>query len=112
MLQFESFYGVHLSDLEITIATRNAGESFVDSMVDNEYCTQNDETESRVAYWEAMRPSTIRRKHIETILAKPETVILHTHPGKTSYHDNMEWVKSLEKGVWVSPGQVIALIQT
>ena len=117
VLQFESFHGVHLSDIEITVAARNAGESFVDSMVSNEYDTEEEghvdiePLETRVAYWEAMRPSTIRRKHIETILAKPETVILHTHPGKTSYHDNMEWVKSLEKGVCVSPGQVIALIQ-
>ncbi len=68
VIQFESFHGVHLSDVEITVATRNAGESFVDSMIENEYDDPSEETESRVAYWEAMRPSNIRRKHIEFLV--------------------------------------------
>ena len=115
--EFESFHDAILSEAEILRATRNAGESFVDSMVANEYDTEKEgytdlaPLADRVAHWEAMRPGVIRRKHIQAILAKPETVVLYTHPGKTAYYDNTEWVKSLAKGVWTSPGQVIALIQ-
>lgn len=115
--EFESANSVALSDSEIIAATKKAGELFIDSMVANEHDTEREghtdlaPLAERVAYWEAMRPSVIRRKRIESILANPETVILYKHPGKTSYYDNTEWVKSLEKGVWASPGQVIALFQ-
>jgi hypothetical protein len=70
VLQCESFYGVHFTDTEVLVATRNAGESFVDSMIDNEYettCQDLAPIEQRVAHWEAMRPSTIRRKHLEAL---------------------------------------------
>jgi len=62
---------------EIIKATRDAGESFVDSMVNNEHDTEEDRAQypdlaplsDRVAYWEKMRPSVIRHAAIKTILA-------------------------------------------
>lgn len=47
----------------ILTATREAGERFVDSMIDNE------PDESQRPKWEAMRPSVVRQKQIEKILA-------------------------------------------
>jgi hypothetical protein len=73
VLQYESYYEVHLTDTEVLVATRNAGESFVDSMIDNEYETTGEDLapiEQRVEHWESMRPSTIRRKHLETLAAQ------------------------------------------
>jgi hypothetical protein len=73
--EFESFHGVCLSDPEIIKAIRSAGESFVDSMVTNEHDTEKEgytdisPLADRVAYWEAMRPSSNRKKHIESILS-------------------------------------------
>jgi len=76
VLQFESFHGVHCTDAEVLVATRNAGESFVESMIQNEYDTEEEgytdlaPIEQRVEHWESMRPSTIRRKHLETLAAQ------------------------------------------
>ena len=73
VLQYESFHGVHCSDTKVLIATRNAGESFIESMIQNEYDTEGEgytdlePLEERVAHWEAMRPSNIRRKHLESL---------------------------------------------
>lgn len=47
----------------ILTATREAGERFVDSMLDNEA------DESQRPKWEAMRPSVARQKQIQNILA-------------------------------------------
>jgi hypothetical protein len=76
ILQYESFYGVHCTDAEVLVATRNAGESFVESMIQNEYDTEEEgytdlaPIEQRVEHWESMRPSTIRRKRLETLAAQ------------------------------------------
>ena len=88
ILRFEQDNGVEFADNDIRLAHGVAGEGFVDSMVQNEWDTPdcdhvwraNDETEDtgvlvtpsmsrelRVAEWEAMRPSTIRRNHIEKL---------------------------------------------
>ena len=66
-------------------AIREAGEQFVDSMKENERDTENEvrdglycghpiePLDDRLAYWEAMRPSVVRRKAIEVIVAPKTT---------------------------------------
>lgn len=72
---FELFHGYNLSDTEIIKATRNAGESFVESMINNEYDTEREGYTDlapfveRVAYWEAMRPSRNRKCHVKQLLS-------------------------------------------
>ena len=77
----ETDNGVEFTPEEILRATRAAGEEFVDSMVSNEHDTEEcvtdglydgypiDPLETRVARWEAMRPSTVRRAAIAATLA-------------------------------------------
>jgi hypothetical protein len=66
---------VEFTPSEIIEASRDAGERFVDSMIQNEYDTQESEyddiapLEERVARWEAMRPSIVRRKAIMEALS-------------------------------------------
>ena len=77
VLDFEEFHGVSVSDSDLLKATRAAGESFVDSMVQNEHDTELEgytdlaPLEDRIAHWEAQRPSTVRRKQIEALLSNP-----------------------------------------
>ena len=71
---------VEFTPAEILKATRDAGESFVDSMIQNEHDTEEsvkdglygghpiDPLESRVAGWEALRPSKTRKAAIGAIL--------------------------------------------
>lgn len=59
--EFES--GTENDAATILKALREAGERFVDSMQENEHDTD------RLAYWEAMRPSVVRRKAIEVMVA-------------------------------------------
>ncbi len=70
--EFES--GVEYDAATILRSIREAGEQFVDSMRDNEHDTCNDgditadERDENIARWEAMRPSTIRRKAINAMI--------------------------------------------
>jgi hypothetical protein len=113
---FESSNGVALSDAEIIKATRNASESFIDSMVANEWDTEKEgytdiePLADRVAQWEAMRPSMVRIKQIKECLESGTVRVIYTHPGKSSYHDGLEWIKSLPTGFWLAPGQAVAVI--
>lgn len=77
----EAFAGVEYDAQTVLASVREAGEMFVDSMVQNEHDTETavinglycgfpiDPLEVRVAKWEAMRPSVIRQKQIEELLA-------------------------------------------
>ena len=66
---------VEFTPSEILEASRDASERFVDSMIQNEYDTQESDyddiapLEERVARWEAMRPSVVRRKAIMETLS-------------------------------------------
>lgn len=59
----EFWENVEFDAKTILTATREAGERFVDSMLNNEA------DESQWPKWEAMRPSAARQKQIEKILA-------------------------------------------
>lgn len=59
----EFWENVEFDAVTILTATREAGERFVDSMLNNET------DESQWAKWEAMRPSVMRQKKIEKILS-------------------------------------------
>lgn len=61
--EIEFWDNVEFNAKTILTATREAGERFVDSMLDNET------DESQWPKWEAMRPSVVRQKQIEKILA-------------------------------------------
>jgi hypothetical protein len=77
--EHEMWNGVEYDAKTILRATREAGEQFVDSKVQNEHDTEQevkdgmyqgypiDPIEQRVAKWEAMRPSTVRRLAILAI---------------------------------------------
>lgn len=74
--EFEFEHGVEFSAIEVMKALRMAGESFVDSMQQNECDTEEavkdglyggypiDPLESRIAGWESMRPSVIRKNQL------------------------------------------------
>lgn len=55
--------GIEYDAQTILASIREASEKFVDSKIDNET------DESQWAKWEAMRPSVMRQKQIEKILA-------------------------------------------
>lgn len=61
--EYEMWNGVEYDAATILGATREAGERFVDSMVQNEH------DKEQVAKWEAMRPSTVRRSAILKIVS-------------------------------------------
>lgn len=77
--EHETWNGLEYDSQTIIRAIREAGERFVDSMVENEYDTEQEvkdgmyqgfpiaPIEKRVAQWEAMRPSTVRRLAILAI---------------------------------------------
>jgi hypothetical protein len=79
--EFEFEHGVEFSSEQIIKALRAAGESFVESMqqneIDTEECVRDglyngypiDSLETRLAGWEAMRPSVIRRNALVSILS-------------------------------------------
>ena len=79
IMELENECGKTFSDEQIIQAWRDGGERFVDSMQSNEYdteeCVKNglyngypiDSLSDRLMTWEAMRPSVIRAKHIESI---------------------------------------------
>lgn len=85
--EHEMWNGVEYDAATILSATREAGERFVDSMVQNEHDTEQEvkgglyqgfpiePIEQRVAKWEAMRPSTIRRSSIVSLISTRQ--ILH-----------------------------------
>ena len=69
---YERHWDQEFDAYEIKRAVRDASDSFVDSMVANEYNTHYDcldDQDAAVARWEAMRPSVRRRAAIEKILA-------------------------------------------
>lgn len=90
--EHEMWNGVEYDAETILRAIREAGERFVDSMVQNEHDTEQevkggmyqgfpiDPIEKRVAKWEAMRPSAIRRSSILSLVqsAKPESLPMKT----------------------------------
>lgn len=70
---FESDNDVEHTDAEVIRAVRSAGESFVDSMQDNENEPRmpeitEEERAERLAHWEAMRPSVARRRQLTSLL--------------------------------------------
>jgi hypothetical protein len=79
IMELENACGKTFSDEQIIQAWRDGGEKFVDSMQGNEYDTEDcvkdglynghpiDSLSDRLMSWEAMRPSVIRAKHIESI---------------------------------------------
>lgn len=79
--EHEMWNGVEYDAATILSATREAGERFVDSMVQNEHDTEQEvkggmyqgfpinPLAERVAKWEAMRPSTVRRSAILKIVS-------------------------------------------
>jgi hypothetical protein len=79
IMELENQCGKTFSDEQIIQAWRDGGELFVDSMQSNEYDTEEcvkgglyngypiDSLSDRLMTWEAMRPSVIRAKHIESI---------------------------------------------
>tara|TARA_R110000823_G_C15704803_1_gene476896 strand:- start:61 stop:411 length:351 start_codon:yes stop_codon:yes gene_type:complete len=80
IVEREVDYSVEFTPAEILKATRDAGESFIDSMVQNEHDTEESvkdglyggypiaPLETRVAQWEALRPSKVRKATIAAIL--------------------------------------------
>ncbi len=79
--EFENDNDVAFSGAEILKAFRDAGESFVDSMQENEHDTEEcvhggryeghpiDPLAERLARWEVQRPSVIRRNFIKAAIA-------------------------------------------
>lgn len=79
--EHESWNDTEYDDQAIRRSVREAGERFVDSMIDNEHDTEQSVRDGmyqgfpiaplneRVAKWEAMRPSTIRRASILAIVS-------------------------------------------
>ncbi len=77
--EFEFWNNIEHDNETLLRAIREAGERFVDSMVQNEHGTEQEvrgglyqgfpinPIEQRVAKWEAMRPSTVRRLAILAI---------------------------------------------
>jgi hypothetical protein len=80
ILEIENQVNVTFTDSEIVRALREGAEQFVDSMQQNEHDTEEwikdglydgfpiDTLETRLARWEALRPSVIRAKHLASIV--------------------------------------------
>lgn len=66
LMLYERDYRVRLPLSGYRAAVDDAADRFVDSMIQNEYDTEqsDDETDKRVGHWEAMRPSNARYRMI------------------------------------------------
>lgn len=76
--EFES--GTEHDAATILKAIRDAGERFVDSMQENERETENEARNDRLAYWEAMRPSVVRRAELEATINRAAVVTTMNPP--------------------------------
>lgn len=102
--------GVIYTEAELLTAWREAGETFVDSMQGNtadgyNYEGRHRETETEyqeeLNRWEAMRPSVVRRKQIESIpmppleLAKPPDIRMEL---RQALFNCAEWMQLVPRG--------------
>jgi hypothetical protein len=112
--EFEFEHGFEFTPETILASIREAADRTCESYIGNAYDSRSEWGEEQfkeeVEKWEAQRPAKVREAKIKALLTPPK--VIYTHSGSDSYQDGTEWVKRLPAGVWLSPGQSIAIVES